>query len=138
MILADTNILVDILRKNPQTLNFIQALGPVPIVTSEITVMELVFGITGNKFYVDKPKLKQKRLSEIRDLLAKFTILPFDHKAAYKTAEIMGQLKLEGKIIEFRDGMIGGIAVANGLKKMLTYNTRHFHRIPEIELLKIE
>ena len=51
--------------------------------------MELAYGITGNRFYADKPELKQRRLTEIQDLCSKFTVLPFGRKSAMKTAQIM-------------------------------------------------
>lgn len=49
----------------------------------------------------------------------------------------MGLLKINGNPIEFRDGMIAGITLANGLAKIVTHNTRHFNRIPDLEIIDI-
>lgn len=135
--MVDTSILVDLLRKYPKTLNYIHQLGSKPLFTTEISIMELVFGVTGSKIFTDKPELKKKRLSEIEDLTIKFTILPFDRKSAFKTAEIMGKLKLDGNIIDFQDGMIAGITQANGIKELITHNKNHFERIIELEVVEI-
>lgn len=65
-------------------------------------------------------------------------MLPFDRKAAVKTAELMGALKIKGQVIDFRDGMIAGITQANEIRKIATQNIKHFERIPELEILQIE
>ncbi len=137
MMMVDTSILVDLLRKSPEILRVIQKLGSTPLFTTEISIMELVFGITGSRIYINKPELKQKRLSEIGDLSLKFTILPFDRKSAYKTAEILGRLKLDGKLVDFRDGMIAGVTKANGIKELITHNKRHFERIPDLKIIEV-
>ena len=137
MILVDTTILVEILRKKNKVIEFLQKLGTAPLFTTVISVMELTYGITGNRFYADKPELKQRRLTEIQDLCSKFTVLPFDHKSAIKTAQIMGSLKLEGKLVDFRDGMIAGIGLANGIEELLTLNKEHFERMKELKIITI-
>ena len=135
--MVDTSILVDILRQNPTVLQALRELGTTSLFSTEITVMELVYGITSAEFYQDKPELKHRRLTEIYDLCSKFTMLSFDRKAALKTAEVLGDLKLRGQAIDFRDGMIAGIAHANGIHKILTHNIKHFERIPELETLPL-
>ncbi|MHA2297649.1 MAG: type II toxin-antitoxin system VapC family toxin [Candidatus Hodarchaeales archaeon] len=137
MIIVDTSILVDILRKKARTLEFMQGLGATMLFTTEITFMELVYGITGSKNHVDNPELKQKRLTEIQDTCSRFSVLSFDRKAAMKTAEIMGKLKLEGKLVDFRDGMIAGTGLANGINELLTLNPEHFRRIKELKVITI-
>lgn len=137
MMMVDTSILVDLLRKKPEILSVIQKLGATPLFTTEISVMELVLGIYGSCVYKTKPELKQKRLSEIGDLFLKFTILPFDRKSAYKTAEILGELKLDGKLIDFRDGMIAGVTKANGINELITHNRKHFERIHDLKIVEI-
>jgi len=54
-----------------------------------------------------------------------------------KTAQIMGSLKLEGKLVDFRDGMIAGIGLANGIEELLTLNREHFERIKELRIITI-
>ena len=138
MILFDTNILVEILRKKRIFLEKLSSFESVPLYISVITIMELYFGITGSNYYKNKEELKSKRLDEIIALTSNFFVLEFERKCALKTAEIMGKLKREGKIIDFRDGMIAGTALSNGIKSIFTMNIDHFDRIPEINVLSIE
>lgn len=96
--------------------------------------MELVYGITSNKHYLNKSSKKKTRIDSIINLMSKFSVLQFDRKAAIKTAEILGQLKLTGNMIDFRDGMIIGIGLSNGITSIYTLNRDHFDRVSEISV----
>lgn len=135
MILLDTSVIIELLRKDKEVMSKLSDLVDNPLFTTQISVMELVFGITSNKYYVNKPSRRTSRINDITNLLSKFTILDFDTKAAHKTAEILGKLKLEGKIIDFRDGMIIGIGLSNGISSFYTLNRSHFERVPGVSLL---
>ena len=135
MILFDTSVIIEILRKNNKIIEKIIELKDTPLFTTQIVVMELMYGITSNKFYLDKPDKKISRINAISDLLTRFTILDFDRKAAIKTAEILGKLKLDGNIIDFRDGMIIGIGLSNGINSFFTLNRSHFERVEEVVLI---
>lgn len=134
MILFDTSVLVGILRKNPEIISQIDDFGSIPLFTTEISVMELVYSITSNKYYLNKTPEKQNRIEGIINLMSKFSVLLFDRKAAIKTAEVLGNLKLEGKMIDFRDGMIIGIGLSNGINSIFTRNKDHFERVSEISV----
>ncbi|MCE7733298.1 MAG: type II toxin-antitoxin system VapC family toxin [Candidatus Heimdallarchaeota archaeon] len=134
MILFDTSVLVEILRKNPNVISKIDKLENIPLFTTEISVMELVYGITSNKHYLNKSSDQKNRIDSIINLMSKFSVLQFDRKAAIKTAEIMGRLKLEGNMIDFRDGMIIGIGVSNGINSIYTLNRDHFDRVSEVSV----
>ncbi len=135
MILLDTSVIVGLLRKNGEVISKLNDLQDSPLFTTQISVMELFYGITSNKYYINKENKKVSRLKAISDLLSKFSILDFDRKAAYKTAEIMGKLKLEGTLIDFRDGMIIGIGLSNGINSFYTLNTSHFERVSEVNII---
>ncbi len=134
MLMVDTSILVDILRKNAHIFEIFDRNKSISLFTSEISVMELFYGIHSLKLYQEKPKLKVARISQINSLLHNFIILPFNRKAALKTAEIMGKLKIKGQMIDFRDGMIAGTSLANGINYVFTRNIDHFKRIPEVQI----
>ena len=68
MILVDTSVLVGILRKERDTLTLFKNLELITLFTTEISIMELLFGITGNSHYLNQPERKQRRLSEIDEL----------------------------------------------------------------------
>jgi tRNA(fMet)-specific endonuclease VapC len=133
--MVDTSIIIDILRKKPDSLSFLKQNPNEPLFSTEITVMELYYGIESNQIYTGNLELREKRISEISELLHHFIILPFNRNAAIKTAKIMGILKKQGNIIDFRDGMIAGISLANGISRMLTGNQKHFERISGLSII---
>ena len=138
MIFLDTSILVEILRKNLSILTTIESFGVTPLVTSEICIMELIFGLHANKHLSSQSERLKSKLSDIEKLSSKLIVLPFDHKSAFKTGEIMGSLKLSGNIIDFRDGMIACTALANGITQIFSLNISHFERIPEVVIINKE
>ena len=135
MILADTTYLVDLIRKkvkiNPD-------LDDEILFTSEICIFELYFGLYGNKIFQKNADTLNKRLITLEKILAKFQILPFGRDESIQSAKLLGKLKLDGKIIEFRDGMIAGTGLANGISKILTRNVDHFDRIPGLQPIAYE
>jgi len=98
--------------------------------------MEIYFGIYSNKFLLNNPKTLEKRIKAISELLHHFIVLPFDRKAAIKTAQIMGNLQISGHMIDFRDGMIAGISIANSIINLVSSNVKHFKRIPDVTILE--
>lgn len=97
--------------------------------------MELYFGLYSNKYLQHNEVLLNKRKEQILGILNHFIVLQFDRKSAVKTAEITGKLSIMAQKIDFRDGMIAGIGLANGIKKIITRNVNHFQRIEELKIL---
>jgi tRNA(fMet)-specific endonuclease VapC len=135
MILVDTTYIVDLIRKK---VKIDSELDEEILFTTEITVFELYFGLYGNNILNKDPEKLQKRIDTLSKILTKFQILPFSGDESIQSAKILGQLKLDGKIIEFRDGMIAGSGLANGITKILTRNADHFDRIPGIQAITYE
>lgn len=48
MILLDTSVIIELLRKNKEVMTKIAEFVDNPLFTTQISVMELVFGITSN------------------------------------------------------------------------------------------
>lgn len=61
-------------------------------------------------------------------------VLPFDRRAALKAGEISGKLSREGKKIGETDCLIAGVALANGITKIITENKEHFEKIPGLRV----
>ncbi len=78
----------------------------------------------------------EKRNKAIIELCHHFLVLPFDRKAAVKTAHIMGKLQIARQMIDFRDGMIAGISIANNINNVVTRNANHFKRILELKVIE--
>ena len=103
--------------------------------TTEISILEIYFGLFSNKYLQKNVKLLHKRQDQIIGILSHFIVLQFDRKAALKTAQITGKLSLESQRIDFRDGMIAGTGLSNGILKIITQNVNHFDRIEKIEVI---
>ena len=129
MYLLDTNMLSEIIKKNPNQ-NFITKLGTVPsptIFTATICVMELRFGAMkrGN------PSDFWQRIEQ--QILSKVRILDFSYNEAMKAGELLHQLYSMGQPIGLEDVMIGSIALCNSLT-IVSANTKHFGKIPGLQV----
>ncbi|MDD1778989.1 MAG: type II toxin-antitoxin system VapC family toxin [Candidatus Helarchaeota archaeon] len=114
---------------------FILAHSDEILFTTEINVFELYLGLYSIKTLEKNPSLMKKRLSYLEELLFRFQILPFGRKEAIQAAKILGALINQGKPIEFRAGLIAGIALSNGITTILTKNLDHFSRIEGVKVI---
>ncbi len=94
--------------------------------TTAITCFELLSGAGENK-----------RGRAVRQLLDSLTVLPLDHAAAERAADVRRKLEQTGQAIGMGDSLIAGIALANSLP-LFTRNTVHFERVADLELTMID
>lgn len=135
MILADSTFLIDAIRKKPNAKSFLLDYPDEILFTTEINVFELYLGLYSIKTLETNPPLMKKRLARLEELLSRFQILSFERKEAIESAKILGKLIRDGKTIEFRDGIIAGIALSNGITTLLTNNLDHFTRIEGLKVI---
>ncbi|MFX0209071.1 MAG: type II toxin-antitoxin system VapC family toxin [Candidatus Hodarchaeota archaeon] len=135
MILTDTTFLIDCLRKKADVQAIIDNYPDEILYTTEINVFEMYLGLYSSKFLKSKKELFEQRKKRLEDLLTKFQVLSFARKEAIEAAKILGKLSIEGQLIDFRDGMIGGIARINGISTILTKNVEHFKRIESLNVI---
>mgnify|MGYP001578095512 CR=1 FL=1 len=129
MYLLDTNILSELVKKNPNN-NLMIRLESIPsasLYTASICVMELRYGV-----------LRRGNPSDLwskieKSILSKVQILNFYYKDALKAAEVLSELHSIGQPVGIEDIMIGSIALSNGLV-VVSANTKHFSRIPDLKL----
>ena len=134
MILADTTFLVDILRKKLKIDSLNEYQGEI-LSISEISVFELFYGLYSNNTISSSSELMNKRIKLVEKLISKFQVLPFGRRESVQSAKILGELKLKGLTIDIRDGLIAGIAKANGIDKILTRDIDHFSRITGVTVI---
>lgn len=91
---------------------------------SEITLAELFYGAAKSG--------KAKHRAEVYEIAARFPILPITD-ALDAFGEVKAALESEGKRIDDFDLLIGVTAVQHGLT-LVTHNTRHFLRIPNLHI----
>jgi len=135
LILADTTFLIDCLRRKTSVENLLASYPGELILTTEINVFELYLGLYSNQILSRNNDLFKRRRKTIRELIVRFQILPFTRKEAVESAQILGNLNRSGKPIDFRDGLIAGIARANGIQRIVTRDQDHFKRIEDISVI---
>lgn len=93
--------------------------------TTAITLGELAYGA----FRVDRPELYSRALG----LLAGFRILSFDEAAAERYGFVRSYLEARGERLDDPDLRIAATVLAHS-GTLVTGNTRHFERIPELDV----
>lgn len=128
MYLIDTNVLSELIKKNPNP-NFIAKLRVTPVnalFTASVCIMELRYGALRRGNPSDLwTKIEQQ-------ILPRVGVLPFSYKEAMKAGDLIYHLYSIGKPIGIEDIMIASIALCNGLT-LVSANTKHFSRIPDLK-----
>ncbi len=126
---VDTTALVDFLRGKPEAIDLLKEMEARPLFTSEINVFELIDGVYASREY------PQPLMEKVFALLTMMTVLPFDRKAALKAGMVSGMLSREGKKIGECDCLIAGVALANGIREIITENKEHFDKVKGLRVI---
>lgn len=118
--LLDTNVIVELLRKNKKMRDKINEVGLNRCFISEITIVELLYGAekSGNP----------DKIREVKWVEDTFKQIPV-HTAFRDFAKIKVLLEKQQSIIDSFDLLIGATALANNYV-VVTHNTKHLSRIP--------
>ena len=128
MYLIDTNVLSELIKKNPDP-NFMAKLWTIPtdaLFSASICIMELRYGA-----------LKRGNPADLwtkieRQILPRIRILPFSYKEAMDAGNLIHHLYSIGQPIGIEDIMIASIALSNTLT-VVSANTKHFSRVPGLK-----
>ena len=122
--MLDSSILIDYFRKTNKAHSRLVShfKNYDRLYISSVTEFEVVNGAT------------KAHLAFWDGMLARFTVLDFDTKAARQAAEIVAQLKTKRKTIDKPDLFIAATAVVQDLV-LDTLNVRHFEHIDRLSLL---
>jgi tRNA(fMet)-specific endonuclease VapC len=124
--LADTNLVVDLLR-HPEKLDQARfAAAGDAIAVSTVTLMELEFGVEASSD-------PARNRAEVDAILSRLAVLPFDGPAAQHVGQIRAHLKKRGEPIGPYDSLIAGHARSRGLI-LVTHNTGEFGRVPALQI----
>jgi tRNA(fMet)-specific endonuclease VapC len=119
----DTSIFIEYLRaKDKKKSNLFAIPDSAQLYMSSVTMYELLMGATDEN--------KQK---DIKLLTEDLPVLPFDENVSRKAAEIYHQLRLENKMIDFRDIFIAATCLVFELP-LKTLNKKHFERIKGLNI----
>ena len=124
--LLDTDTLIYWLKGNQNIERKAIAAGLENLSYSIISHAELYFGAYNSE-------QQEKNLQAMKIIQKKLLLINLNDKSAQLFGMIKAQLKQQGNIILDADIMIGSIAIANELI-LVTNNTRHFQRIPNLQL----
>jgi len=124
----DTSFLIDVIRKHVPAKTLLDNLDKEgPHVTSTIVVHEFLVGAFG-------ATNSEMELKVRNDLLSRIVILEFDLAAANQSAIIEADLRAKGEMIGGADILIAGTMISRGIYTIVTKNTRHFEKIPQINI----
>jgi tRNA(fMet)-specific endonuclease VapC len=123
-LMVDSTILIDYFRKTNKVNSKLVAhfRNYEHLYISSVTEFGIVNGAT------------KEHLQFWDGMLARFTVLDFDSKAARQAANIVAQLKTKRKTIDKPDLFIAATAVVNELT-LDTLNIKHFTSIESLNLL---
>ena len=121
MTVLDTNVLIEILKNNPQSIAQVESLQP-PLFVSVISAMELLYGA--------KNKQELKRLQKF---LALFEIIQIDKDISARSFSLVANYA-KSHTLDIPDALIAATCLQAG-KLLFTYNRKDFQFIPKLKLL---
>ena len=121
-ICLDTDFLVNFLTNKKEEVDFVRENeASADFATTYLNLFELYYGAY-------RSKDSQNKLGIIPPLLSRINVLNLSDESVEKAGEIQAKLRQKGKMIKFRDLLIGTIALVNGYS-IKTKNIKHFERI---------
>jgi len=127
VICLDTDFLVAIMRGEESVKVMLDQLEDLGIqATTSINAFELYFGasISGNP---------EKNMKSVEKLLSRLHVLSIESEHAKIAGKCAADLKKTGKKLDFRDVLIGSIAISQNIP-VLTRNVKHFYRIEGLDV----
>ena len=122
MILLDTNIIIELFKGNPETINLLESINEENFSISIITSMELYYGA-----------LNKRELNVIKKFLKNFELLPINEKISIISLDLIEKYsKSHG--LEIPDALIAATAIYYDIP-LLTYNKKDFKYIEKLKLL---
>jgi len=129
MFIFDTDVISNVLKRNPSPslLRRVAGLASDEQFTTSITIGELVFGA----FRSQRPQYFLDKLKKL--VIPNIQILSFDEASAYIYGKLRAELETQGQTIAEPDLRIASIALNHDLI-LVTGNTKHFSRIPDLKI----
>ena len=125
--ILDTDWIINLLAGKKDAEERIQQFDPEEIVVSLVTVAE----IYESAYNFANP---EAHIQTFRSFLSNFQLLNLNLPIVEKFAEVRAHLRRKGQMISDFDILLGATALHHDLI-VLTYNKKHFQRIPDIKIL---
>lgn len=120
MILLDTNVLIEILKNNQDTIKKTLSFKP-PLTISSISAMELIYGAR-NKQEVNK----------LQKFIEKFEVIHLNANISALALKLVTQYA-KSHALDIPDALIAATTI-DRRASLFTYNTKDFQFIPSIEI----
>lgn len=124
-IVLDTTVLVNHLRSTGRTGIVTRLEEKARLATTIINMFELYHGAY-------KSKDVKRNLAAVKGLRSTLQVLSLTESSAEKAGKLLAHLESKGQPLDPRDLFIASICLEHGFA-VLTDNTEHFRRIPELE-----
>ena len=125
--MLDTNIIIYARNLRPEEVAYkLDSLDPADVCISSITLAELEYGVS-------KSSDPERNRFALYITLSKFTIVPFDNKAAREYGDIRQSLQKKGTPIGANDMLIAAHAKSLGVT-LVTNNLKEFERVDGLKL----
>jgi toxin FitB len=126
MIILDTNVLSALMREppDPAVVRWLDQQPRLSVWTTSITILEIRFGIAILPVGRRQALLSEAFEKTINEQLD-HRVAVFDADSAHEASVLMAMRQRKGKVVELRNAMIAGIALAHRAT-LATRNTRHF------------
>jgi predicted nucleic acid-binding protein len=129
LIVLDTDILVNILRKKNRGEQWKDFLKDKSIAFTTITAFELFLG-------AEISKKSDQNMKAIKSLVQQFPVLPLSIKSAYIAATIYSDFQKKGQMIELNHIYIAAITLEHGAE-LATDNVNHYQRVSLLKIINI-
>lgn len=129
MIVLDTDVIIDFLRDEEATVEAVREAieRGETLATTTINVGEILRGLEAAG--------SEGRRSAFEELIEKMEILPVDAPVARRYGKVLAALDEAGQPLPGMDGLIAAATITEG-GWLFTRNTRHFGRVPGLQLLE--
>jgi tRNA(fMet)-specific endonuclease VapC len=127
MYALDTNAVIHFFKAKGRVGERLLAMPPDEIGLPAIVVFELERGAR-------KSAGGEGRIERLQRFIATVHVLPFDHHAARRAADLALHLESIGQPIGPLDTLIAATALAQGAT-LVTHNTSEFSRVPELKVV---
>lgn len=133
-LILDSSVIIAAERKRQtveELLTFVgQTFGEVEIAISAVTLAELVHGVVR----ANTPDIRESRRAFIDELKKHVPVHPITESTAEIAGQLSGEQAAKGIALPADDLLIGASAIEQGYA-VATLNTRHFQKIPGLEVL---
>ncbi len=125
MILADTTVVIDILRGREETRQLLERFLDEPLCISGITIKELHVGLGYTRVKMNEAVYEEKR-RDVLKVIEDFHVIEVSNEILEKAGEKEGELLAKGKILEIEDIIVGVSAEDIKATRIITRNADHF------------